>query len=92
MKMIKITTIFLATAVVLSGCSGVKGVFNKRNNGTLNYQKSHQLDPIKLPKNQASSDFVPLYPIIPTKSQNTLELSNAQGTQYQLPRPPSVTP
>ena len=87
MKMIKITTIFLATAVVLSGCSGVKGMFNKRNNGTLNYQKSHQLDPIKLP-----NDFVPLYPVIPTKSQNTLELSNAQGTQYQLPRPPSVTP
>lgn len=90
--MIKITIMMLMTAVVLSGCSSVKSVLNKRDNGTLNYQKSHQLDPIQLPKNQTSGDFVPLYPVAQSKAQNTLELSNAQGTRYQLPRPPSVTP
>lgn len=51
----------------------MKGWLGKRDNGSLDYQQSQKLPPIKLPASQASADFVPLYET-PAVGQNTLDL------------------
>lgn len=89
MNMTKISTLMLVATLAVSGCSTIKGWTGKRDNGSLNYQKSHKLEPIRLPVGQASGDFVPLYPT-PTAGENTLTLTNSSGSQYALPKPPKV--
>lgn len=73
----------------MMGCSTIKGLTDKWNDGSLDYQKSQKIDPIKLPATQASADFVPLYPT-PSVPTNTLILTNETGKQYQLPKPPKL--
>lgn len=89
MNMTKISTLMLVATLAVSGCSTIKGWTGKRDNGSLDYQKSHKLDPIKLPANQRSAEFVPLYPT-PAVGQNTLDITNESGSQYALPKPPKV--
>ena len=81
--------ITLSASVLLSGCGTMKGWLGKRDNGSLDYQQSQKLPPIKLPASQASADFVPLYET-PAVGQNTLDLQNESGSQYQLPAPPKT--
>lgn len=81
--------LLLSASVLLSGCGTLKGWFGKRDNGSLDYQQSQKLDPIKLPADQASADFIPLYET-PKSGQNTLTLTNESGSQYQLPTPPKT--
>lgn len=81
--------LLLSASVLLSGCGTLKGWFGKRDNGSLDYQQSQKLDPIKLPTDQASADFVPLYET-PKAGPNTLTLTNESGSQYQLPTPPKT--
>lgn len=75
--------------VVLSGCTATKNLFGKWNNGSLDYQQSKKLDPIELPTTQPKVDFTPLYPT-PKVGDNTLNLSNESGSQYELPKPPQA--
>lgn len=89
MNKLTIITAILLASVTLTGCSTVKGLLGKRDNGSLDYQQSQKLDPIKLPEGQATAEFTPLYPT-PTVGKNTLELTNESGSQYQLPAPPKV--
>ena len=67
----------------------MKGWLGKRDDGSLDYQQSQKLPPIKLPASQASADFIPLYET-PAVGQNTLDLHNESGSQYQLPAPPKT--
>lgn len=90
MNIIKISTLVLAGSLVLSGCSTLKGWLGKRDNGSLDYQQSQKIDPIKLPSDQKTADFVQLYPT-PAIKENTIVLTNEEGKQYQLPRPPKVS-
>lgn len=87
-QMIKITVIVMSLSVALMGCSTTKNWLGKRNDGSLDYQKSHKLDPIKLPANQATADFIPLYPTVDL-GQSPINLKNNSGKQYQLPKPPT---
>lgn len=86
---LKLTAITTVLSLVLTGCSTVSGWLGKRDNGTLDYQSSQKLDPIKLPTNQATSEFIQLYPT-PDLGKNQIELTNDSGKQYSLPKPPSV--
>ena len=76
----------LGSTLVLSGCQATKGLFGKRDNGSLEYQQSKKLAPLELPAAQETAPFVPLYPT-PNAGANTLKLENEAGKQYQLPRP-----
>ena len=81
-----ILTLILGSTLVLTGCQATKGVIAKRDNGSLDYQDSKKLAPLQLPANQDAAPFVPLYPT-PNVGENTLELQNQSGKQYQLPKP-----
>ncbi|GAA0307608.1 hypothetical protein GCM10009129_00850 [Psychrobacter aestuarii] len=78
--------LLLGSTVALSGCQTAKGWLGQRDNGSLDYQDSKKLAPIELPAQQASAPFVPLYQT-PSVGNNTLDLTNDAGKQYQLPRP-----
>ena len=78
--------VVLGSTLVLSGCQATKGVFGKRDNGSLEYQQSKKLAPLELPAAQETAPFVPLYPT-PNAGANTLKLENESGKQYQLPKP-----
>lgn len=92
MKFVKVATLILSSSVILTGCGTLKGWFGKRDNGTLDYQKSQKLDPIKLPANQAHAEFSPLYPTPSASQPNSLTLTNEAGKQYELPKPPKIHP
>lgn len=79
-------TLVLGSTLVLSGCQATKDLLGKRDNGSLEYQKSKKLAPIELPADQETAPFVPLYPT-PNAGANTLKLQNESGRQYQLPQP-----
>lgn len=85
----KVSTLLLVTIVALSGCSTAKSWWGKRDDGSLKYQSSVKLDPIKLPADQAAADFIPLYPT-PTVAQVDTSLTNESGKQFALPKPPTV--
>lgn len=87
--MTKFTAIAVVLAVALTGCTTLKAQLGKRSNGTLDYQASQKLDPIALPVGQKTADFTPLY-ATPDAGENTLNLTNESGKQYQLPKPPQV--
>lgn len=89
MNMTRMLTLMAIVGVLLSGCASLSNAMGKRNNGSLNYQDSHKLDPIALPVEQSMAQFTPLYPT-PSVGQNTLNLTNDAGKQYQLPKPPQV--
>lgn len=72
--------------LTLSACSTSKSLFGKRDNGSLKYQQSRLLDPIKLPVEQKTRPFVPLYPTI-DMGKSTINLTNEAGKQYRLPKP-----
>ncbi len=78
--------IIMGSTLVLSGCQAAKGFLGKRDNGSLEYQQSQKLAPLQLPADQQAAPFIPLYPT-PNVGQNTLELQNEAGKQYQLPKP-----
>lgn len=83
---LKVLMTLATTAVVLTGCQSVNGITAKRDNGSLDYQKSQRLDPIQLPVNQATGSFIPIY-VVPNVPENSVNVTNEAGTQYQLPRP-----
>ncbi len=78
--------IILGSTLVLSGCQSIKEFVGKRDNGSLEYQQSQKLAPLQLPVDADTAPFVPLYPT-PNVGENTLELQNESGKQYQLPKP-----
>lgn len=86
---LKFVTWAMLIAVMSTGCTTVKGWLGKRADGSLNYQSAKKLDPIEIPINQPTAAFVPLYPT-PAIGENTLNLQNSSGKQYQLPAPPKV--
>lgn len=88
--MSKLITLFLASVLVLSGCSTINGWLGKKDNGSLDYQQSKKLDPIKLPANQPSAAFTPLYPTPNQAPANTLKLTNESNARYALPKPPTI--
>lgn len=83
-------TLAVSLSLSMTGCSTLKGWLGKKDNGSLDYQKSHKLDPIKLPINQNTATFTPLYPVPDNAPANTLNLTNESGARYQLPKPPTV--
>lgn len=89
MTITKLTTLILAVSVALTGCTTIKDYMGKRSNGTLDYQNSQKLDPLALPAGQQTAEFTPLYPT-PHVGENTLNLTNSAGRQYELPKPPQV--
>lgn len=89
MTLTKLTACVVLATTALTGCQNIKQVWGKRNNGSLDYQSAQKLPPIKLPANQVTADFTPLYPT-PTVGENTLNLTNESGKQYKLPQPPQV--
>ncbi len=86
MKIFKIMTTVVVTASLLSGCQMISDWSGKRNNGSLDYQKSKLLAPIKLPAEQKTQGFVHLYPAI-EMGKSTIDTTNKTGTQYELPAP-----
>lgn len=84
-----VLTIALSSTLILSGCQATKGFLGKRNNGSLEYQKSEHLKPLTLPAEQQTAPFVPLYPIV-SAGENTLPVSNDAGKQYKLPPPQRI--
>ncbi|MDO4897591.1 MAG: hypothetical protein Q3971_09545 [Moraxella sp.] len=89
---LKFTTIFLSVSLALTGCGTVKGWLGKRDNGSLDYQQSQKLDPVKLPINQQTATFTPLYSVPDNAPANTLDLTNESKSRYALPKPPTVNP
>lgn len=87
--MTKIGVVAIVLSTALAGCSTAKGWLGKRDNGSLDYQQSRKLDPIKLPANQASAEFIPLYPT-PELGASPIGLTNDSGKQYELPKPPTT--
>lgn len=85
-SLLAMSSLLLSASVLLGGCQATKGWLSKYDDGSLNYQSSKKLDPIKLPANQETANFTPLYPT-PKLGVNTLNLKNAAGKQYQLPKP-----
>ncbi|MDO5651228.1 MAG: hypothetical protein Q4G13_03710 [Moraxella sp.] len=88
-KSLKIIAVLSTILFTATGCSTVKGWLGKRDNGSLDYQSAKKLAPIEIPVAQPTAQFTPLYPT-PTVGENTLELKNPSGKQYQLPTPPQV--
>ncbi|OOR91682.1 hypothetical protein B0181_02765 [Moraxella caviae] len=89
MKNLSKVAILGAVLAVMTGCSTVSGFLGKRDNGSLDYLSSKKAEPILLPANQQSAEFVPLY-TTPTVGDNQLQLTNEAGKQYELPKPPQV--
>ncbi len=89
MKTLKLTAGIMAVAIALTGCSATKNLLGKRDNGSLDYRTAQKIDPIKLPANQPSAEFVPLYQT-PTVTGDVPAFTNESGKQYALPKPPSV--
>ncbi len=79
-------TLLAVIGLSMSACSTSKNLFGKRDNGSLKYQQSHLLAPIKLPAEQKHRPFVPLYPTI-DMGKSSINLTNKAGKQYQLPKP-----
>ncbi len=77
--------------VGLTGCQASKGLFERVEDGSLEYQQATQVPPLQLPADQQTAPFTPLYPT-PTVSANTLELKNDTGKRYQLPPPYRTVP
>ena len=86
-----IITLAVSLSLSMTGCSTLKGWLGKKDNGSLDYQKSQKLDPIKLPATQTTAPFTPLYAVPDNAPANTLTLTNESGARYQLPKPPTVT-
>ncbi|MFC6204285.1 hypothetical protein ACFPZK_06150 [Psychrobacter urativorans] len=84
-------TVVMGSTLVLTGCQATKDFIGKRDNGSLEYQKSQKLTPLQLPADQQAGPFVPLYPT-PNVGANTLTLQNDAGKQYQLPKPERAVP
>ena len=76
----------LIAGLSLAGCQTVKGWTNKIDNGSLDYVEAKQLPPVKLPADQQTAPFVPLYPT-PNVGENTLKIQDENGKRYQLPPP-----
>ena len=70
----------------LVGCQTIKGWTNKIDNGSLDYAEAKKLEPIKLPVEQQTAPFTPLYPT-PNVGENTLPITDEDGKRYQLPPP-----
>lgn len=87
--MTKIGTALVVLSIALTGCSATKSWLGKRNNGSLDYQQSQKIEPIKLPANQVSAKFVPLYST-PDFGPSPINLTNDSGKQYELPKPPTA--
>lgn len=85
-KLATVLTLIVSSSLLLSGCQATKGLFGKRDNGSLEYQSSEKIAPLQLPADQETAPFVPLYPT-PTAGVNTLDLKNESGKQYRLPKP-----
>lgn len=92
MNALKFSAILISACLALTGCSTLKGWIGKKDNGSLDYQKSQKLDPIKLPVDQATGTFSPLYPVPSNAPSNTLDLTNSSNARYALPKPPTVNP
>ncbi|WP_323841069.1 MULTISPECIES: hypothetical protein [unclassified Moraxella] len=86
---LKISALVFAATVALTGCSATKDWLGKRDDGSLDYQSSKKLDPIKLPADQPTAEFTPLYPT-PNVGQVDTSLTNKFGKQFALPKPPTV--
>lgn len=74
------------TAMLMTGCQSTKNLFAKYDNGSLEYQNSKLLSPIRLPAEQETQPFVPFYPTIDL-GDSPIDIKNASGKQYQLPMP-----
>lgn len=92
MNTLKLSVLLLSGCLALTGCSTLKGWFGKRDDGSLDYQKSQKLDPIKLPANQATANFSPLYSVPSNAPTNTLDLTDPSNSRYALPKPPTINP
>lgn len=89
MTLIKLTAIFCIAMTTMTGCQSIKGVLGKRDNGSLDYVHATKLDPIRLPAEQASAPFIPLYDV-PETTGELKPSTNESGRQFELPRPPQV--
>lgn len=89
MIMLKSIAVTMMGMMLLTGCQSIKNVLGKRDNGSLDYLHATKLDPIRLPAQQQTAPFVPLYEV-PTVSGEVIPSTNDSGKQYQLPRPPQV--
>lgn len=89
MTALKLTALAMMSVVLLTGCQSIKGVLGKRDNGSLDYVYATKLEPIRLPTNQASAPFVPLYNV-PDVAGEIIPSTNESGKQYELPRPPQA--
>lgn len=85
-SVLKVVTTIAITSLFLSGCSTIKGVFGKRDNGSLDYQSSNLLAPIQIPSDKQTQPFTPLYPTIDL-GDSKINMTNEAGKQYQLPAP-----
>ncbi len=85
-KNLALVSLLAMLALSLSACSTSKNLFGKRDNGSLKYQQSHLLEPIKMPVEQKNRPFVPLYPTI-DMGKSSINLTNEAGKQYRLPKP-----
>ena len=69
----------------LAGCSSLAF-----NNGTLDYKKTTELDPLQYPEGSMARPATPLYPA-PTVDQLAIEhapkLENKKGNRFAMPRP-----
>lgn len=75
-----------STAMLMTGCQSTKNLFANYDNGSLDYQDSKLLDPIRLPAQQETQPFVPFYPTI-NLGDSVIDVKNTSGKQYQLPTP-----
>lgn len=87
MTKLKLTALAMMGVVLLTGCQNIKNVLGKRDDGSLDYVSATKLDPIRLPANQESAPFVPLYDV-PDVAGEIVPSTNESGKQYQLPKPP----
>lgn len=87
MTTLKLIVVTMMGVMLLTGCQSIKNVLGKRDNGSLDYLQSSKLDPIRLPANQESAPFVPLYEV-PSVTGEVTPMTNESGKQYQLPKPP----
>lgn len=86
-----VLTLVLSSTVVLSGCQSARNLLSNRDDGSLTYQQSTKIAPLEMPVEQEAAPFVPLYPT-PELGENTLQLKNEAGKQYQLPKPERAVP
>lgn len=83
MTMLKFITTAMMGLMLLTGCQSIKNVLGKRDNGSLDYVSATKLDPIRLPAQQESAPFIPLYEV-PTVTEEVVPTTNESGKQYQL--------